>query len=134
MNFSEAAKENYKFNSCSWLCYALASNNKFGEAENELNNMKTMMEKRKNPRDDNNFYQQAGFLEYKRNNKEKALDCFSKGSQTSPFNRYYKALIYETMGDKEKAKELLKKLESRMISSIPFTLVHNRAMKKLQQL
>jgi tetratricopeptide (TPR) repeat protein len=71
-----------------------------------------------------------GLVESKKDNYAKALENYSSSWPDLAIVKYYMAVIYEQMGEKEKATELYKELENTHNNDLGIALVRHR-MKKM---
>lgn len=82
------------------MCYALASNNRIDEAENEAMKCEKMVNERGNPNEIQNLHVTLAILEMKKGNYQNAVNHFEKTDvKNSPFNMQKLGEAYEKMGN-----------------------------------
>jgi tetratricopeptide (TPR) repeat protein len=94
-----------------------------------MKELSPMVEQRQVPND----FRWMGFLngmaESNKGNYAQALEHYSKSWPDVPFIKYYVAVAYEKMGEKEKATELYKEIENWKQNELGLALVKQRIRK-----
>lgn len=125
----EAVKKTRTLPSMFGECYALLANNDVEAALAKMKECSRMAENRKVPGDARWMSFLNGLVESKEGNYAKALEHYSSSWPDFPFIKYYVAVTYEKMGEKEKATELYKEIENWNANNLALALVKQRMRK-----
>lgn len=114
--------------------YNMVLNNKLTEAMKEATIAKKLIDMRQNPNDMKQWNFVMAIIQMKSNNNDQALSYIRKADKESPLTWYYKAMIYEKMGNKEKSAEIYGKINKHNVNSLDLALVRNNSMQKMKDL
>jgi tetratricopeptide (TPR) repeat protein len=107
-----------------------ALDGKFDVAKAKADEMKTTLDPLTDPTKLDGYEFVLGFTAFKEKKFPDAVAHFEKTQQTSVYNKYWLASAYEAAGEKDKAKEIYKKLADYNFNGIEFALIRNEVKKK----
>jgi len=112
LELSESTRKAYNFHAFGWRCLSYTANNKFAEAEAELEKARELMEASENPILGRAYHSYAGYLELGRGNYDKAIEHFTLCGGDDAYIVYKLAYSYEKAGETEEAQNLYDNLDS----------------------
>jgi len=127
----EVQRQNYLFFVPPWRGFYYTHTGDYIAAEKELETFRLNLDNRQMPGTEDWVNQLMGFLKFKQEKYDEALDLFIKVDD-NPFCWYYTGEIYDIKGDKEKAKEYFEKVANYNLVTIYAATFHARAVEKLK--
>ncbi|MFX0202661.1 MAG: tetratricopeptide repeat protein, partial [Candidatus Hodarchaeota archaeon] len=125
----EAVKNEYGVLSRFWECYVLLANNETETALTKMKGLSPIVEKKQDPNDLRWMSFLNGMVESKKGNYTMAQEHYSSSWPDIPIIKYYVAVTYEKMGEKDKANELYQELEDRKQNNLALALVKHNIKK-----
>jgi tetratricopeptide (TPR) repeat protein len=126
----EVVRNNQGLQSRFFECYALLVSGEMKTALLKIEACKKIAQKRQVPSDQRWISYLTGLVEIHNGNYEQALESYSNSWPDLPFIKYYMAIAYEKMGQREKATQLFRELKNRKQNNLPLALVKQRVKKE----
>ena len=130
VELGKSEKEKIIFNSIQWQANALIAQGELDKAKEILQKYEQQAEAKKDKSREKTLNVVRARLAMAEGNDDAALELLSKADASNPMTAYYRAVIYEKKGDKEKASELYKKIEEWTDNSIDLAFVRNKIKNK----
>lgn len=133
-SLTEAARDRAMIGVALGKSYNMALDNKLMEAMKEATMAKKIIDKQQNPNDIKNWNFAMAVIQMKSNNNEQALSYIKKADNESPLTWYYKAMIYEKMGNKDKSSKIYGKINKHNVNSLDLAMVRNISIQKMKDI
>ncbi|MBI9072087.1 MAG: tetratricopeptide repeat protein [Melioribacteraceae bacterium] len=125
-NLQNSTKEYYSFIANVNKCYALTYNNMLEKADIEAQKCILMTNKRNNKNELKLLNGTLGILAYKNGDFVKAINLLKNSDMENVYNIYQMGVVYEKMGNKQRADEIYSIVKSNKRNSLQNALVRER--------
>jgi len=120
-----------KADSLHWAAMVAIAEEKFDEAKNRLETMKTVLDPIKDSRKLEGYHYDMGLLSLKQKNYGDAVKHFEKTDPQAIYNRYMLAKANEGAGNSDKANALYREVAAYNFNDVGNALVRTEVKKKL---
>ena len=107
---------------------------RYNEAKNKLDELFSIVKEIKSPTAMYGYYGLKGMVELGEGNGERALKSFKLADKTNTYFLFQKALAYRSVGEKEKAKKILKDISNENFSYWELAIVKNQAKAVMEKI
>lgn len=116
-----------------WKALLQAVQGNYAAADETAQKMKSTLEPINNPRKLETYSALMGYINFKQNKFDKAIDDLQKANRNNIYDRYWLARAYEAGGSKEKATDIYKEIADNNFNSIGYALIRNEVKQKVAQ-
>jgi tetratricopeptide (TPR) repeat protein len=107
--------------------YSLIANNNLSDAEEQLNKLSNTIDSRDNFNEKEQYQNNLGLLELKKEDYQEALDHFQLADLSSEFTQYYMGVAYEKLGNRDRANDCYQKVKNSHANNIGLAVIRSRA-------
>jgi tetratricopeptide (TPR) repeat protein len=128
---TQEAKLGQKANVLYWKAVAEAMRGNFDAANQTAEEIKTTLQPVNNPRKLEAYASAKGFIDYKQNKYDMAVQDFQQADKNDVYNKYWLARSYEAAGNKDEANKIYKDIADYNFNGIGYALIRNEVKKKI---